>query len=407
MAQDHAQASNGAYYALKEVYGPEIKDQINNDIIFFKLLRKSEEFTPSGRAAFVKVRIEETQGYSAVASYTTAIPDSGASQFRELTVPLARIFGRVGVWHETMLRANKQPGALVRYLDDEKESVMRGLKKDINRQLFGDGTGTLATVSAFGAGSPATYTVDSTYNIKIGMKFDVYRAGVAVTDATALTVIAKLSETRFTATTTGTPQAADIIVRAGAYGSEMQGLAKLIADDNTVQGINRTTDFWWQCVVLQNNVAAFDLSLKKLRILASTIFKRSGMEPDLYIATPDVIDGYGFSMTANRRFMSEGEPLKKFDFGWKGQTFDGKPIVRDADATEQTIYALQTADLFRAPLSDIEWLDEDGLVLRLAENDVAKWEAKLALFDNLCLSRSNSQGKLTNVLGLSEGTYSV
>lgn len=391
--------------ALKIVYGPEIKNQIPNEIILWKLLRKQRTFTATGSAALVKVRKEDSQGFAG-RLYTGTIPASGGSQFEELTVPLATIYGRIAIMDQTMKKANKQPGPLIKELDDEKKSILRATKKDINRQLYGDGVGRLATVAAFSAGSPATFTVDSTRNIKLGMAFDVKRAGADVTDAVNLTVTGVLSATQFTATVAGTPASGDIIVRQGAYQNEMQGLELLIDDDNECMGIDRSSNYWWSSNVLQNSGSLADLSLKKLRILCDQIYSRSDEEPNIFIGSPDTVSAYAFSMIANRRFLSEGEQMKQFDFGWKGVRFDGKPFVRDPDCTKNVIYALNTRDLFRTPLSELDWLDEDGQIIRLDQtSNQAKWYAVTVCYDNLCVDRSNSHGKLTNVHGLSEGVY--
>jgi hypothetical protein len=60
----------------------------------------------------------------------------------------------------------------VNALQFESEGIAKDLKKKINRQVMGDGTGLLCTLTSSPAGAN-NFTVDSTQYLKVGQPVDI------------------------------------------------------------------------------------------------------------------------------------------------------------------------------------------------------------------------------------------
>jgi hypothetical protein len=107
-----------------------------------------------------------------------------------LTIPIRDIKGRFGVTREVIEASNKGlKGAAAPALTREMEGLTEDIERQLNRQLFGFGSGTLATITT-GANS-ATQTlsnpggVSGTVNTARFVKPGMY---VAITDSTGATI---------------------------------------------------------------------------------------------------------------------------------------------------------------------------------------------------------------------------
>jgi hypothetical protein len=66
----------------------------------------------------------------------------------------------------------EEPGRVRGRAVDRTKRLAKGFRKKINRQIFGDGIGTLATLATSPAAA-TTFTVDSTQYLKVGQIIDV------------------------------------------------------------------------------------------------------------------------------------------------------------------------------------------------------------------------------------------
>lgn len=133
-------------------------------------------------------------------------------------------------------------------------------------------------------------------------------------------------------------------------GTEMCGLDVAIGTDtNTYATIDRSVganSFWKPTVVDPGalTVPTFALIRDDLR----KIYEASGENPDVAICSPAVFNAIGNLFDATRRqidYVRTASGQVKLDFGYQALEVDGCVFVRDKDATANTIYYLNTANI--------------------------------------------------------------
>ena len=230
---------------LKEDYLGPIREQINQSTILLKRLKRNEEDV-GGRFAVVPLHTGRNSGVGARAD-GGALPVAGRQQYRNAQFITAYNYGRIMITGPTIKASRKDKYAFVRAIDSEIKGMVKDMKDDINRQLFGNRTGILATcavVPAAQAGA-TTVTVDTSMYIQTGMLVDFVEAANvtpggrrAGTAAAGYPVVAR---TTTTVTVTGDLAGAGIvatdrIVKNGNYLLEMMGLGGIVNNVNAGPG---------------------------------------------------------------------------------------------------------------------------------------------------------------------------
>lgn len=145
----------------------------------------------------------------------------------------------------------------------ELEDAQTDAKDSMARQCFGDGTGKLATFSA--ATTVNTITVSNTQYFFEGMLIDIMdntnNVKVAQREVTAVDDINSQITISGAAVTT---LATDYAVVYGSYGQELTGLASVFTADNTIYGINRTTNKWFNPTLKTATGAISEVAIQKL-----------------------------------------------------------------------------------------------------------------------------------------------
>jgi hypothetical protein len=126
-------------------------------------------------------------------------------------------FGSHIIWDSAMQAVKGKPGALINLVKSLGTALEDEFQKSINRQLYGDGKGTLATITANGT-TTATHAVSDTRHLRVGQVLQVgTRAEVENGTADVVTVATINSKTSVTFTTAITTASADVIVTNGIY----------------------------------------------------------------------------------------------------------------------------------------------------------------------------------------------
>jgi hypothetical protein len=126
--------------------------------------------------------------------------------------------------------------------------------------------------------------------------------------------------------------------------SQIAGFDEAIGKvDNTYAGINRVTsgNEYWRPYVADPG-SSTPLSQALVRKDLAGIFKLCGQRPDVAFVGPDTFNTYASLFDANRRFVEEvtvgGRGRVVLDGGFEGLRMDGCLFIQDKDATEGTIY---------------------------------------------------------------------
>lgn len=389
---------------LKRHYGGQyIEDQQQTDPDFLSTMPLASEKPGGEDAAFrFGVRMYRRQNGGA---------QNETEQFRTNrtgTRKQSTIAAKINIWAIEITgfainMTSAQIDAFVAGLDDEFDDSLASMKKDMNRQCFGSGTGTLSLVN--GAVSNSTsIVVDSVQYFFTGMKIDIYNAAGTTKQADEVEITA-IDIDNLTLTVDNAVSCDDngIIVRdnikdsAPSDGKEMMGLFG-ISDDGTefttFQGLSRSTYDIWKGTIIDANSA--QLTADFLQRASDKGETRSGKNIDTMVS----------HRVQRRQYLNLTTPLKRFqddnlDAGFKALEFNGHRWMVSHDCQKEVVYmyprkAVQRYESYATKLDDTE-----GKVLnRIGRTDT--FESYYKNYGNIGTKHPASVVRLDNLAVLSE-----
>lgn len=388
---------------LKEDYLGPIREQLNNATILLKRLRRNEEDV-GGRFAVVPLHTGRNSGVGARGDGGT-LPEPGRQQYDRAQYITAYNYGRIQVTGPTIRASRKDKYAFVKAVDGEIKGMLKDLKDDVNRQLFGNRTGVLAVCVGDPSGAgPQTFTVDNTMYIQRGMRLQLVDpastvAGDFRANVGTLTVVGKTATTITVAETVHADGAdGDFVVREGNYRFEMMGLGGIVNNVNPgtnlfVGNIDRTVagNQFWNANVLDNGGTLRKLTLDLMQ-QAFDASELEGGEVSMMMTTHAVRRRYLALVKADGRFVN----TLTFDGGFEALEYNGKPIFVDRHCQPNRMYFLDESTLELYRMSDFDWMDLDGSVLARA-TDVDAYQAVLYNYATLGCSACNNNTLLADL----------
>lgn len=331
------------------------------------------------------------------------LPAAGNQGYLQISEPLKYAYGVFNVTGQVIKASNSQEGAFRKVVTAEMKGLVDDLKRRTNIAGYGDATGVVATITT-GATS-ATQAVSTTIYFQGGEYVDFYDTTLVTYRGTASRNILSFSRSGLTitldasvATTTG-----DKIVFASSDSTSsvpsndknaaINGLANIVSSTGVLHTLNPATagQAFWASQQIAAGGATIGENL--LRQLTDAIGFESGSDEEIVmITTRGVRNRYANTLVSNKRFNDEKSTTLRG--GFKAILFDETPMVVDDHCTLGTVYALNTDALFWAQMSDWEWLDEDGDMLKQVPG-YDKYVAYLFKYFNLGTFARNRHGKIT------------
>jgi hypothetical protein len=410
MATQAAIATLGSI--LKDLYLPPVVEQLNNEVLFLQRLEpRSQELV--GNQAVVPLHKTRTGGIGSRGE-TDALPIAGNQGYGKAVFDLKQHYGRVRVTGLAMAKTASEAGAFLQALKGELDGIRNDLKKDIARQTYGDGTGAIAG-AATNANGAQTVTLSSDEALRkgqiyIGMRIDIgtlaaptsiLNGATGPSEVTDVNIAAK-TVTVNTGTIGATTAGTHFIFRqgnlTGATVNEMIGLQGLVnpAGTGVVGGIDAGAagNSYWQ-----NQFVNLGTGLTKdaMTIAFNTVNVQGGN-------VSLMVGSFGVQRQLFNLLQTQVQYIEPLNLkgGFKALEYMGQPFVADLDAPFGKVYFLDERFLKVFATSDWHFLDEDGHVLKWVSGFDA-WEAVLARYMNLGISRRNVQYVLTNVTGDTTG----
>jgi hypothetical protein len=397
--------------ALKLVYG-DLHEQLRDKNPALEFIEASaQNITRNGKEVIFDTHIGRNQGIGA-RGVREKLPIAGAQKYKQAHLYLKNLYGAIEVDGQLFEQAADDYNAFINVVDMEIKGLKRDLAKDLNRQIYGDGSGKLAVVTAQPSGT--TLTVDSTDWLEEGMIIDVVdpTTGVKQQSGAASTIeITAINETTKVITVTGTLgtfntniSANDIIVRSSngvnSFGKELTGLGAIVKATGELHEINPATTPVWAATERALGSVGTPGTLTELQLinLVQSVDKKGG-DVDVFLASPGVYNAYWNLLQGFRQF-TNGAGLTG---GQRSFTFEalGKPIrfVSDYAAPKGTLYALSSKELVINRKKDWSWMDRDGSMWsRVADTDA--YEARIYQYSEIGTYRRNAHAVLSNIAEL-------
>ena len=388
---------------LKEIYEPKVREQLQNDAVALKRIERSSEGVVSevgGKYVTFPLHTRRNSGIGA-RNELEALPVAGQQGYAAARVSLRYLYGLVRLSGQTMELADKNYQAFASALDQEITGLGNDLKKDQNRQVYGDGSGAVATAGT-ATTSTNTFLATTAMWAQLGMQIDII-------DGTTLgnpSPTVKASNRQITAINTSTntitfdgatvsTAVGDIIVRTGNVNREWAGFGAIIKSSGTFQNVDPTVEPTWAAVVDSNGGTNRPLS-EGLMILMADNIRANGGKVTAMFSNLGVRRAYFNLLTQQRRFTNTTE----FEGGFKGLAFttdDGDiPFVVDIDAPKNRVYFVNEKEITLYREADWEFMDRDGSKWQRVIGYDA-YEATMYQYSQLGTHRRNTHGLLADI----------
>lgn len=346
------------------------------------------------------INVQRSQAVGARADNGT-LPSAQNEIYQESRITVKYNYGRIQITGPTIAAARNDKGAFTEMSGEIMKAMMINLKKDINRQLYGDGTGVLCQTNGAG-GNTTALVVDSPSSrfLNAGMVVDIYTATTGGTQEVNSISISTEPTTRTAATLASAQTWSDnsYVFREDSRGQEMSGI-RLVVDDGTLgatfQNVNRNTYPKWRGNILGNSGTNRNLSLDLMQRAIDNASELGGGEIDLIVG----------HVSAKREYLNLLQPSvryapKDLRGGFEALSYAGGAgdvtIHYDAEADYNRFYFLDSSTMKIYRQTDFEWMQKDGAILSRVSNQDA-YEATLLYYAELGCDSPNKNSRLDDI----------
>ena len=362
-----------------------------------------------------KVRRNQAVGFR---SEGEILPAPGASQYSFLTEPLRYAYALFNITGPLLQASESGDGAFVPAFKQEMADTILASKLDFNRAAFGDGTGSMAALTATGAGGgslasgSSILNVGSTINFRgLGEVVDFVAAtgvvlspGHVVTGVDRVNLAITISPALANTLTAGThfPVRASsdstIALPNNSQNKEINGLANIVNNTGVLHSFNPATYNFWKAYV---KAIGGPISDAVMRDAKDAVGFEQGLDLSAgldfaLITTRGIRRRYSDTLTALKRFNDASSVT--LHGGFTALMFDENPIFIDDTCPIGNMYGLALNKMFWAQGSDWNWMDRDG--------DVLKWENRrdryIAVLYKYCNLGTTFRGAHFRLTGLSD-----
>lgn len=405
---------------LKEYYLGPVAEQLNNEVLLLSRLEtRSEDLV--GKYAYIPLHKTRSGGIGARAEQG-ALPVAGKQGYDKATYDLKYLYGAVQVTGPSVAKTKNEAGAFLQVLKAELDGLRNDLRRDLARQVYGDGT---ALIAQCGTTSSANVVVLNTAAGKeairkgwlyVGMLVDIGTTAAVGTIATGREITG-VDYDNATITISGaavSTTSSHYVSRAGSAtnggassetskSSEIDGIQRIIDADapsngsNTFGGIDPydAGNAWWD----NQRMAIADTSTgvlsKEDLQKALNLVRLQGTAPTAMITSLGVQREFYMLLEDDVRYVEPDSGLN-LGAGFKTLSYNGMPLIADIDAPYGRIYMIDESTM--KVFSDQDWhfLDMDGQTLRQVQGyDV--FEAVMARYMNIGVTRRNNQMVVTGI----------
>jgi len=292
-------------------------------------------------------------------------------------------------------------------LDNEIEGLKNDFKKDLNRQIYGDGTGAISAVKTTSTGVNIVPVVDARL-FQIGEVVDIITLPTTVAVSARTVTAVDLTSGANTVTLSGATfnvTAGQIITRTGSGPSasgnrEITGFAAIVANSGSLYNIDPASEPEWTAEVSSNGGTARALSEGLMIQMADRIRTRGGKTTVIFQSL-GVRRSYFNLLSHQRQVVNQQE----FTGGFKGLAFttdNGEiPVIADVDAPLGKQYFVNEEAMTFYRDQEAHWLDRDGSMwkqVRDNSGDYDAYYARLVEYHELGTDRRNTHGLISDII---------
>lgn len=385
---------------LKNVYLPGVVEQLNNEVLLFDRITKTNDFTLVGNQIVIAHHKGRSGGIGGRGE-TDALPAAGYQRWGTFTYDLSQQYGRGQVSGLALAKTKSNAGSFLEVLKSEIDYLKNDLHKDLARQAYGNSDG-----NAGGNGRIAKCGTTTTTNVVVlnsdeplrkghlyvNMLVDIGTAGspTSLINGEAITAVSIANKT-ITVTTSISTTTANFVSRHGSAGKEINGLQSIISTAaNSLGGVDASSagnEYWDN----QRDTSTTTLTLDKMQSMWNTVRVAGANVANLTLLTSFGIQRSYFGLLSSQvRYV---DPMD-FKAGYSALAFNNRPLVADVDAKFGSLFFLDEDALKNYENEDWHFLDKDGDVLKWVIG-YDSWEFALAKYFQIGAVRRNTSGVMS------------
>lgn len=367
--------------ALKSFYIDGLRYQFNEvpGALLAQIERDSESVV--GKEIVMGLRYGRTGGAGNRADDGN-LPTPNARKTKQAKWETKNLFVRIQLTDKLIKASRTNRGAFANMMEQELEDAQTDGKDLLSREAWTDGAGKLATCAV--NTSTNTLTLDSVQYLSEGQFIDILNSSNTVTvSEREITAVDDVNKTITISGAAVTTAATDYITLAGNYNLELTGFAAVFTPDNTLYGIPRTTNKWFNPTRVNVNGEISEVGIQSG---IDDTERKAGSKINFLAGSYGVRRSYQNLLTAQKQLVNTLE-LKG---GFKALSYNGIPLIADKYAPTGKLYGIDLNDWKMYEMSDWEWLDKDGAVLSRVSGKPA-YEATLVKYCDIGCSRPKGQ----------------
>lgn len=397
---------------LKETWPEAFETAFSNEIVGINRLETTSDGLGddySGRYAVVPMKVRRNQGIGSRAE-RAVLPMPGKQGFVSTQVRMRFQYGVGDITIQGLKLADREPRSFVNLLDQEMSGLRDDVMKDYARQFYGDGSGTLATVTDITTGTTAVVTVDTVQYLQPEMRIDfVTTSGptVAVTSAEIVSIDETTKAVTFDVDVQTPGTNGDVLVRHGDYNQEINGLGAFMGSDE-VQNLDAATEPTWEAPVFTAGSARAWSDMLFIKAMDSTR-RRSGKQVSAFFTDFGGRRAMFANLSQDREFSNTvefGSGFSALPFNYGVQTI---PVVEDPDyptdfdAAETSFIGLSESQvkIYKDP-EGWHFAEETGSMFLAAQDRSDAWEFRIRQLSQLGISQRNCHFKIDRVTNIAE-----
>jgi hypothetical protein len=357
---------------LKKVYSPEEVENIQNrETVLWKGLNNSSK-KPTGLGFEMSVTVKGNQRGQGSQNELEALRIPGKqSPIKPLVTN--KVFThtiRTSGLAKEISTSNED--SFIDNITYQTEEGIADSAKELNAQLFRDGSGKVADVAgAVVAANVITFDGGVPTHFQVGTYIDVVLAGVAEADSVEITDVDPFAKTITLASNVTVSDNAgiyreDVWRDAPVDGKELAGLP-LVTDDGSVsaiyQNVDRTAFPTYSGITI--DAGAANLSDDLLQQAQARVQIVSGKKVTKLVMNPQQVRKYLDIVTPFKRFVKETTEKTEMDSGMEVMpTWNGLPIMVDTDCGYDEVYGLDCMYLKKFETRKLSLDDTTGEIFR-------------------------------------------
>lgn len=396
--------------ALKRVWTQDkLEAQFYAETPLFERLKRRSDYD-IGELARVPIESAPGAGYTAYAdSGTATLNAAGTLNIDAADYTYKNHAVQIDLTVPALVRSNSSVKSVVNALDQKVLDATRRMRREINRQLYMDGTALIAQCDSGGASTTVELRAsqgDLGYDAIVrGWLYPGQLIDIGTTsDEDAIVgdaVIASVSESvtdpdiviDSSVTTTTSHYVSVANARSGATSNELGGLPKIVSNTAVLGTLDPATVPFWKPADVDATSQAFSLPLAYAE--QRKVRQKTGADPTFLVTSLAQREAVYRELQSQVRFMGDG----KLGAGnMDNLRLGGSEVIADNDCPDKYMFFLSEKNMFMVRTGEPFWQDQysGGKGLEWVAG-TPRFSAALFYFAELATNRRNAHAALTNL----------